>query len=1028
VAYSYQSYNGNGSTVLFAVPFPYLVRSHVKVYIGFNILTGSYTSELSEGVGFTWVGGTQIQCSTPPGSGQVLTVVRQTPTSTRLVDWSDGAQLTAADLDTADLQGLYALQEQQDRNDASVAQSASALSTANSAAATAAAANAAAAAVTQTANTALTNSTNAVSTANTAAAAASSASSTATSAASTANTASATAGSALTTANAATSSAASAVGVANTASAKADQALAAVSSAVAYQLKANISAIPASPADNTYIEVQDSTGIETFSPLAGRPASFVGDPGLTVRLRYTTAGATWNWLNYFATNPETRYLRLAGGAISGSLGVNTSTPSAPLHVAGIARIGANSTADAELQIGVGATGNRNAYIDLVGDATYTDYGLRLWRGDTGPNTNSHLLHRGTGTLYFGVEDAGNIVLGTSSIPRLVVGSTGSVGINTLSPQATLDVFGQIVGASTAYALRASNGGGSSQTSIGLHRLGAPVDQKFWEIIQGGGGDLQFRTINDNYTAAQPGLAFFRGSSINIDTIVAYTNGIERLRIDSSGRIGLGTDPQTATTLWVSRGPSGSPNQYGVYNNGIIQNDVTNHNSYYTTVANTQAASFNLGQIIHFWSTQGTFGAGSVVANQYGFFADPSLVGATNNYGFYSGIPAGANRWNFFAGGTANNYFAGNVGIGGAPATKLLVYQPSGIVTSRTQSGATGFLDIAHDGTNAYILTSGGPLTFYQGATETARFDANSRFLLGTGVARTNFFNSSYGPSIQLENADPAFSVVRNDNSVFAPLHIFAKTRGAGSVIVQNNDTLGQISFQGSDGSEFVEAAAITASVDNTPGANDMPGRLSFWTAPDGGAAPVERVRVDSTGLASFYAGVSGAVVIHTSYDAGTRQQMEWTNIPSWVRRFSLTFNDLALNSTEHILIQLGNVNWQTNIEGYITTGYLSRSSYTTVGGATGGTSRTDGAVLFAGSSANRLSGRYTFETAGPNEWVGTGLHMYDNDAQFVGTNVARRSLESFSFAVITRIRMLPTGTPSASNRFNSGSVRLTYEG
>ena len=40
-----------------------------------------------------------------------------------------------------------------------------------------------------------------------------------------------------------------------------------------------------------------------------------------------------------------------------------------------------------------------------------------------------------------------------------------------------------------------------------------------------------------------------------------------------------------------------------------------------------------------------------------------IIGGTNNYGFYGDIPAGTNRWNFFAAGTANNYLAGSLGIG-----------------------------------------------------------------------------------------------------------------------------------------------------------------------------------------------------------------------------------------------------------------------------------------------------------------------------------------------------------------------------
>ena len=311
--YSYRQYAGNGATTTFSVPFPYLLKAHVHLYLGYDILDGTFTSELVNGVGFTWTSGTQVQCTTAPAAGQTLTVIRLTPSDSRLVDWQDGSNLIADDLDTADLQNLYVVQEQQDRNDAAVTvalagQSAATAATAAATAATTAAnnANATAAAATTAANSA-TTAAGAATTASTAAtAAAAQASADAATAISTANSASTTAGNAVTTAN-------SAVATANAASATANQAAAAVSNAVLFDLVANVAAISATPANDDYIEVGDSTGIASFSPLAGLPAGFVGDAGLTVRLRYTSAGSTWNYLSYFANDPETRYEPIGSG-------------------------------------------------------------------------------------------------------------------------------------------------------------------------------------------------------------------------------------------------------------------------------------------------------------------------------------------------------------------------------------------------------------------------------------------------------------------------------------------------------------------------------------------------------------------------------------------------------------------------------------------------------------------------------------------------------------------------------------------
>ena len=100
-----------------------------------------------------------------------------------------------------------------------------------------------------------------------------------------------------------------AVNTANAAAADAAAALTAATNAVAYQPTTNVAAIPTSPSDGDYIEVFDSTGIESFTPLAGLPSGFVGDSGLSVRLNYTSSPTTWNWVDYIANDADSRYLK-----------------------------------------------------------------------------------------------------------------------------------------------------------------------------------------------------------------------------------------------------------------------------------------------------------------------------------------------------------------------------------------------------------------------------------------------------------------------------------------------------------------------------------------------------------------------------------------------------------------------------------------------------------------------------------------------------------------------------------------------
>lgn len=77
----------------------------------------------------------------------------------------------------------------------------------------------------------------------------------------------------------------------------------------------------------------------------------------------------------------------------------------------------------------------------------------------------------------------------------------------------------------------------------------------------------------------------------------------------------------------------------------------------TTIA-TEAGGAGLGVGAGFRAIQGTLG--TTVTNLYGFWAENTLIGGTNNYGFYSDIASGTGRWNFYANGTAANYFAGDM--------------------------------------------------------------------------------------------------------------------------------------------------------------------------------------------------------------------------------------------------------------------------------------------------------------------------------------------------------------------------------
>jgi hypothetical protein len=81
-----------------------------------------------------------------------------------------------------------------------------------------------------------------------------------------------------------------------------------VASAVLYAPVVDLTALALlTPADGDFFELQDSTGAESDPSITGVPIGLVGDTGLSFRLRYDDPPGEYVFLEYFATDSETRY-------------------------------------------------------------------------------------------------------------------------------------------------------------------------------------------------------------------------------------------------------------------------------------------------------------------------------------------------------------------------------------------------------------------------------------------------------------------------------------------------------------------------------------------------------------------------------------------------------------------------------------------------------------------------------------------------------------------------------------------------
>ena len=253
-------------------------------------------------------------------------------------------------------------------------------------------------------------------------------------------------------------------------------------------------------------------------------------------------------------------------------------------------LNASGTNDTHIEIGANTASNHYAFIDLVGDATYTDYGLRIIRNNGGANTSSFIYHRGTGNFNIETQDSASLKLRTAGADALTIDTSQRVGIGTNSPNQLLHLdnsasssdsasiriisgtagLARIMLGDTGYGSRGrfvyDNSddslqlwGAASTTSAERMRISSSGNVMIGTTTESGllnvngslnyGGQLRVNSASHDGSASAPHLCvgydndtgFFRPAS---NTIGITTTGSERMRIGSSGKVGIGTQSPT----------------------------------------------------------------------------------------------------------------------------------------------------------------------------------------------------------------------------------------------------------------------------------------------------------------------------------------------------------------------------------------------------------------------------------------------------------------------------------------------------
>ena len=161
--------------------------------------------------------------------------------------------------------------------------------------------------------------------------------------------------------------------------------------------------------------------------------------------------------------------------------------------------------------------------------------------------------------------------------------------------------------------------------------------------------------------------------------------VERMRITSAGNVGIGGSGLTNRGVMLQRALNNSTTEAGFAAEMQITSIVTSQANIFSSTPTIENATFTLSNLRHFYAQQGTKGASATITNQVGFVAESNLTGATNNYGFYGNIASATGRWNFYANGTAPNYFEGDVRTNTALVARAV---PANLNTSATITAAT----------------------------------------------------------------------------------------------------------------------------------------------------------------------------------------------------------------------------------------------------------------------------------------------------------------------------------------------------
>ena len=171
------------------------------------------------------------------------------------------------------------------------------------------------------------------------------------------------------------------------------------------------------------------------------------------------------------------------------------------------------------------------------------------------------------------------------------------------------------------------------------------------------------------------------------------------------------------------------------------------------------------------------------------------------------------------------------------------------------------------------------------------------------------------------------------------------------------------------------------------------------TSPNIGGTPVMNASVITSG---------------TSQASTSGTSIDFTSIPSWVKRITIMLYGVSTSGTANVTFQLGTGATPT----YTTSGYLGTAVSTSTATPTA-TQMSSGWFVNAANAAEVRHGSLVLTNISGNIWVGSGVFGSSNTnfGQFVGGSVSLSG-------VLTAVRIT---TSNGTDTFDAGSINIMWE-